>query len=132
MIKTLLEEVNKQKIFSSKNWKAIEQKQPKLAKDFNLYLGKEQYEKFIELANQVIDANNANKTNAIFPKLDTETWQNIIKIIAYIKNEDPKFKKLATASPSKEDPWAYVEHDRVSRLKEELELLEAKILELLI
>jgi hypothetical protein len=115
----LLEDIDKNKIYASRNWKGIEQKQSKLAKDFKMYLDKDKFKEFIELANQVIEANNAGKTNANFPKLEKETWQDILKIISYLRNEDPRLKPGAKMA---NDVWA---HERYVR--EELEALEVAI-----
>jgi thiol-disulfide isomerase/thioredoxin len=105
----MMEEADKVKIFASSSWKKIETAQPKLAKDFKLYLDKDKFKDFIELANQVIEANQKNKTNAMFPKLDKDTWQNILKVVEYLRKEDPRLKSGAKLS---NDVWW---HEKVTR-----------------
>jgi hypothetical protein len=126
-MRSLLEEVEIAKVYSSENWKNIESKFPKLAKDFKLYIDKSKFKDFIELANQVIDANAKNKTNAMFPKIDKETWECILNVIKYMQKEDPRLK---TGAKFTNDIWSHEPYSR-DKVREELDALSERIENLL-
>ena len=120
---TILEAVEASKVYASKQWKAIESKLPKLAKDFKTYIDKGNFNMFIDFANQVIEANTKNKTNAMFPKLDKESWQYILEIIKYMHKEDPRLKPGAKYT---NDVWAHEPYSR-DKVREQLEELSTRI-----
>lgn len=88
-IRQLVEAIDGNKILNSTEWKSMEQTIPVFAKDLKSLIVRQDYKRFVDTCNELFAANTNNQTSNLFPKLDRASWESLLRVLKYMKREEP-------------------------------------------